>query len=85
MTVTLHLSPEIEASLIAQAQAQGLSLDQFLSRKLSSLVSLASSRPETANAGEWEGALDEWFESFAAGSGLSEDALKRESWYADRW
>jgi hypothetical protein len=29
MTVTLHLTPEIEAGLLAQAQAEGLTLEHF--------------------------------------------------------
>ena len=38
MTVTLNLSPDIEASLVAQAQAEGLPIDQFLSRTLETLA-----------------------------------------------
>jgi uncharacterized protein (DUF1778 family) len=30
MTVTLHLKPEVEAELIAQAQANGMALEEFI-------------------------------------------------------
>ena len=30
MTVTLHLKPHIEAGLLAQAQASGMALDEYL-------------------------------------------------------
>lgn len=86
MTVTLHLSPEMAAGLVAKAQAEGLSVDQFLTRKLQTLVAQEiSPRAETAETGPWERTLDEWLKSFPPHSGLSEDALKRENWYADRW
>ena len=39
MTVTLNLKPEVEAGLRAQAQAAGLPVDQFLSRRLETLAS----------------------------------------------
>jgi hypothetical protein len=30
MTVTLHLKPEVEAGLLAQAQASGMALEEYL-------------------------------------------------------
>lgn len=30
MTVTLHLKPEVEAGLVAQAQASGMALEEYL-------------------------------------------------------
>ena len=42
MTVTLKLKPEVEAGLLAQAQASGMPLEQFL---LSVVESAAQSTP----------------------------------------
>ncbi len=44
MTVTLELKPEIEAGLVAQAHARGLSLEAYLEQVLQSAV--APNRPE---------------------------------------
>lgn len=38
MTVTLELKPEIEAGLVAQAHARGLSLEAYLEQVLQSAV-----------------------------------------------
>ena len=42
MSVTLHLSPEKEAALKAQAQAQGLTIEEWLTR----LVYRAAGEPQ---------------------------------------
>jgi hypothetical protein len=44
VTVTLELKPEIEAGLVAQAHARGLSLEAYLEQVLQSAV--APNRPE---------------------------------------
>ena len=89
MTVTLNLKPEVEAGLLAQAQAAGLPLDQFLSRQLEALTQAASALPAgvsaPAAAEQWEKELDEWLDSFPQHPVLSDDALNRENWYPDRW
>ncbi len=89
MTVTLNLKPEVEAGLLAQAQAAGLPLDQFLSRQLEALTQAASASPAQprtpAGADQWDKDLDEWFDSFPQHPVLSDEALKRENWYPDRW
>jgi len=90
VTVTLKLEPEVEAGLLAQAQAAGLSLDEFLSRQLAALTQTASAQPalRTPVAGEadqWENELDAWLDSFPQRPILSDAALERENWYPDRW
>jgi hypothetical protein len=88
--VTINLKPEIEADLLSQAQGEGLSLDQFLSRKLEMIArispSIAPPDPSNpANPDQWETGLDEWLDSFPQHPVLSEEALRRENWYSDRW
>ena len=89
MTVTLNLKPEVEAGLLAQAQAAGLSLDEFLSRELEILTQanpvLPAKLRAPGGAAQWEKELDEWLDSFPHRSVLSDEALKRENWYPDRW
>jgi hypothetical protein len=88
VTITLDLKPEVEAELNAQAQAAGLSLAQFLSRELEAIAPAAPAQlPETPADGsdQWERELDEWLDSFPQRPVLSDEALKRENWYPDRW
>ena len=85
MSVTLQLKPEVEASLLAQAQAAGLPLDQFLSRQLEALSALPAQVRAPDGTDQWEKELDEWLDSFPQHPVLSDEALKRENWYPDRW
>lgn len=88
MTITLDLKPEVEAGLNAQAHAAGLSLAQFLSRELEAIAPvMPAESPETPadRPDQWERELDEWLDSFPQHPLLSDEALKRENWYPDRW
>lgn len=89
MTVTLNLKPEVEAGLLAQAQAAGLPLDQFLSRQLEVLTQATAALPAQLRApdraDQWDKELDEWLDSFPQHPVLSDEALRRENWYPDRW
>jgi hypothetical protein len=91
VTVTLNLKPEVEAGLLAQAQAAGLPLDQFLSRYLEMLTRATSTSPAPLRApspgegDQWEKELDAWLDSFPQHPILSDEALQRENWYPDRW
>jgi hypothetical protein len=89
VTVTLNLKPEVEAGLLAQAETMGLSLDQFLSRQLESLTQVAlppqPGAQATAGTDQWEKDLDAWLDSFPPRPVLSDEAMKRENWYPDRW
>jgi len=87
--VTINLNPETEAGLLAQAQAEGLSLDQFVNRKLETIartspspVQVLPSHPVAAD--QWEAGLDDWLDSFPQHPLLSDEALKRENWYPDQ-
>lgn len=84
--VIVDLRPEIEAGLLAQARAEGLPLDEFLTRKLEALAHANRDVPRgSGNAAEWEKDLEEWLDSFPRQVSISDDALKRENWYPDRW
>lgn len=88
MAITLDLKPEVEAELMARAQAAGLSLAQFLSRELEAIAPAALPQlPATTPDGsdQWEKELDEWLDSFPQHPVLPEEAFKRENWYPDRW
>ena len=88
ITVTLNLPPNIEASLVGQARAEGLSLDHLLSRKLKTMAESGAGllhRAETAGAAQWESRLDQWLDSFFQDAAVADDDLKRENWYPDRW
>jgi hypothetical protein len=90
MSVTINLNPEIEAGLQARAESEGLTLDQFVSRQLETLARAnrlpAHSEPSRLDtADQWESELDQWLDSFPQHPLLSEEAMKRENWYPDRW
>ena len=88
MAITLELNPETEVGLIAQAKAAGLTLSQFLSQTLEAIAPALPERLVPAGAAElleWEKTFDEWADSFPQHPVLSDEALKRENWYPDRW
>jgi uncharacterized protein (DUF1778 family) len=53
MTVTLHLKPEVEAELIARAQANGMALEEFI-LSLAEQAALQSSHGHTAQTAREE-------------------------------
>jgi hypothetical protein len=89
----LDLKPEIEAGLLAQAEAAGMSLELFLSRQLEWIVHTGIRQADPVNLPEegaaaveqWERGLDEWLDSFPQTPLLPDEAFQRENWYSDRW
>lgn len=84
MTVTLNLPPLVEEAYLAEAQAHGLPLDAWLSEVLRSrqtAPSAAEMAPE-----EWVSRFMAWTQSHAGRNlpVLSDEAMSRESIYADR-
>lgn len=45
----------------------------------------AGLKAQAGGSDQWEKGLDEWLDSFPQRTVLSDDALKRENWYPDRW
>jgi hypothetical protein len=85
VTLTLNLTPEAEAGLLAEAQSAGLPLEQFLSRQLEAMAKIIVPAAAGAGSNQWEKEFDDWLDSFPQSPVLSEEALRRETWYPDRW
>ena len=81
MTINVQLSPQIEATLLSRARAQGMTLDAYVQSVIEGLAT-GQSEP-TISVEEFEVALDE----LAAGSEqlpvLSPEAYSREGIYKD--
>jgi len=75
MTVTIELPPEIEASLAAKAQAEGVPLPQYVTNFLRKHIL----SPEERAAAWIESAKD-----LPHTPPLSDEAISRETLYSDR-
>ena len=86
MTLTLELSPEREAALKAQAQARGMTVEEWL------LELARQARPVAVRSLQDELTAEEWVRQFNAWveghdrtvAPLSDEAISRESIYPDR-
>jgi hypothetical protein len=85
MTVTLDLPPEKEAALKAQAQARGLSLEQWMLELADQSVQPVSiAHLQKTNPEEWARQFDAWVDSHNPDTpALSDEAMSRESIYPD--
>jgi hypothetical protein len=85
MTITLELSPEAEAKLVAQAKARGLSLDAFLrtiiATQAAAMESVKSIQALPREGEERDRAIDELFDTVQVPPGIGEGAMRRENWY----
>ncbi|MEH2415735.1 hypothetical protein [Nostoc sp.] len=85
MAIQLQLKPEIEARLIAEAAAQGLSVEAYLASLIEN--SLTSHRKsffyQVSTQEEWEAILTDLINSpaFSLAPVLSDEAIIRESIY----
>lgn len=82
MAVTLHLAPEVEAGLLAQARASGLTLEQYLLSMVESVV-LAQARKQLS-AEERAAAFEAWSAGHRQTPPLSDYAVSREGIYEGR-
>ncbi|HEX4137361.1 MAG TPA: hypothetical protein VHY84_22320 [Bryobacteraceae bacterium] len=85
MAVTLELSAESEAALKAQAQARGLTLEEWLLELAGEHTPQASiAHLQRTNPKEWARKFDEWVNSHDPNLPvLSDEAMSRESIYPD--
>jgi hypothetical protein len=85
MTVILNLPPEKEAAFKAQAQARGLSLEQWMLEVADQHVSLVSiSHLQKTNPQEWARQFRAWADSHSPNIPvLSDEAMSRDTIYPD--
>ena len=82
MTVTLNFNPEIEAGLLAQAEASGMTVEEYLLSVVEGVVLPAtktSLSPEQRAA-----AFEAWSANHRASPPLSDYAVSREAMYEGR-
>lgn len=86
MTLTLELSPEREAAFKAQAQARGISVEEWLLELTKQTRPVAArSLQDELTPEEWVRQFNAWVEGHSrATPPLSDDAISRENIYADR-
>ncbi len=82
MTVTLNLKPELEAGLLAQAQASGMSIEEYLLSVVEGAVLPTVSK--SASPEERAAAFEKWSASHRPTPPLSDCAVSRESMYEGR-
>ncbi len=81
MTITLNLKPEIEAYLLAQARAIGVTLEEYL---LSIIEGSAPVPANTSSPAERAAAFEAWAASHKPTPPLSDYSVSRESMYEGR-
>jgi hypothetical protein len=92
MTVTIELPSDIEAGLLAQAQAEGLAVSDYVQHLVLERVAAKRDNASAARPAyelppeEWICKFDAWTESHAALDLplLSEEDISRESIYRER-
>ncbi len=82
MTVTLKLKPEVEAGLLTQAQASGMTLEEYLLSMVEGAVLLKAH--ENSSAEERAAAFEAWSAGHRPTPLLSDYAVSREAMYGGR-
>jgi hypothetical protein len=82
MTVTLHLNPELEAGLLAQAKAGGKTLEEYLLSMVRGAITPASGKVLTPE--QRATAFEAWSAGHRPTPPLSDYAVSRESMYEGR-
>jgi hypothetical protein len=82
MTVTLNFKPEIEAGLLAQAQASGMTVEEYLLSMVEGVVLPAAKT--TLSPEQRAGAFEAWSANHRATPPLSDEAVSREAMYEGR-
>ena len=81
----LHLRPEITAGLEALANAQGISVEDYLKQLVERELSCEVAPRHRLSAEEWTHQFEEWADSFPEAPPIPDEALSRENLYPDRW
>ena len=85
MTVTLELKPEVEEHIKSEAEARGLSVEDYILDVLERETPSADSNfARTASPEEWVRAFRDWISHFPPHPVLSDEAISRESIYRER-
>lgn len=82
MTVTLNLNPELEAGLLAQAQATGMTVEAYVQSVVEGAV--LPTIQETSSAEERAAAFEAWSRGHRRTLPLSDYAVSREGIYEGR-
>jgi len=82
MTVTLNLKPEVEAGLSAQAEASGMTVEEYVLSMVEGAVLPAP--PKALSAEERAAAFEAWSASHRPTAPLSDYAVSREAMYEGR-
>ena len=82
MTVTLNLKPEVEAGLSAQAQASGMTVEEYLLSVVEGAVLPATQK--TLSAEERAAAFEAWSANHRPTPPLSDYAVSRATMYEGR-
>ena len=90
MTVTIEVPPDMEAGLVAQAQAEGLDVSRYVQNLVHGQIvarsNAAVSRPAyELSPEEWMSQFEAWTKTHAGNTVvLPDEAMERESIYGDR-
>lgn len=78
--MTIHLPPDVEENLSAQARAHGMPLPQYVEQILREQVPPAAPHTPAQRATAWR----ESVQNLPDTAPLPDEAMKRESFYGDR-
>ncbi len=82
MTVTLKLKPEVEAGLLKQAQASGMTIEDYLLAMVEGAV--LPKAPQNSSSEERAAAFEAWSARHRPTPLLSDYAVSREAMYEGR-
>jgi hypothetical protein len=88
VNIPLTITADEEAKLLAQAKAEGVSIDVLLRRAVLQIITATPDAESQQVTDEvWEKEFDEWLDSLPALPPLSDEAISRESIYTreDEW
>jgi hypothetical protein len=82
VTVTLNFKPDVEAGLLAQAQASGMTVEEYLLSMVEGAVAPATRK--TRSPEQRAAAFEAWSASHRATPPLSDYSVSREAMYEGR-